>query len=248
MPPVNATPLTPTVFFFARLGDMVMITRMLNLLHRHGVAVDFPEQQNCCGLPVAMAAEEETAVELARQNVEAFAHTPCDYIVTLCASCASHIKHAYPGLARGLGMDPAEAEGFVQKVIDFSSFVIDVLKLSADAFAAGGRKVAYHAPCHLCRGLNVSAAPRRLIATAGHTYVPSIDEDVCCGFGGSYSVDFPEISAAILDRKLDTVEASGADFLVTDCPGCVLQLRGGMDKRNRPIDVRHIVELMVGKR
>lgn len=72
--------------------------------------------------------------------------------------------------------------------------------------------------------------PRELLQTAGLDYAPSADEDVCCGFGGSYSLEFPEISAEILRRKLDHVEATGADILVTDCPGCVLQLRGGMNK------------------
>ncbi len=86
-----------------------------------------------------------------------------------------------------------------------------------------------HAPCHLCRGLGVEAAPRQLIERAGFSYVPARDEDVCCGFGGSYSVEFPEISAEMLKKKLDHVAAAGAEILVTDCPGCVLRLKGGME-------------------
>jgi len=80
-------------------------------------------------------------------------------------------------------------------------------------------------------------------------YLPAKDEDVCCGFGGSFSIDFPEISAELLKRKLDHVEATGADLLVTDCPGCVLQLRGGMDQKSgRKIEVKHIAEIVVGER
>ena len=109
------------------------------------------------------------------------------------------------------------------------------------------KKVAYHAPCHLCRGLHVTDEPRALIKKAGYIYVPSKDEDVCCGFGGSYSVDFPEISSEILKKKLDNIEASGADILVTDCPGCVMQLSGGLDKRNSQIEVFHLVELLAQK-
>ena len=86
--------------------------------------------------------------------------------------------------------------------------------------------------------------PRELLRTAGLDYAPSADEDVCCGFGGSYSLEFPEISSEILRQKLDHVEATGAEVLVTDCPGCVLQLRGGMDKRKGGIQVRHIAEIV----
>jgi Fe-S oxidoreductase len=87
-----------------------------------------------------------------------------------------------------------------------------------------------------------------LIEAAGHQYVKSKDEDVCCGFGGSYSVDFPDISSEILRQKLENIEQSGAEVLVTDCPGCVLQLRGGADKRGARIEVKHIAELLIDKK
>ena len=107
------------------------------------------------------------------------------------------------------------------------------------------RKVAYHAPCHLCRGLKVTQEPRELLGAAGLDYVPAKDEDVCCGFGGSFSLEFPELSGELLKRKLDNVEATGADLLVTDCPGCVLQLRGGMARRKgRKIEVKHLAEAL----
>jgi len=215
---------------------------MVKLIKSRSVKVMFPEKQSCCGLPALMAAEEETASKLAVQNFKAFQKTHSDYILTICASCASHIKHYYPKIARHVGISKAEMAAFVGKVIDFSSFMVNELKIPADAFTAGDKKVAYHAPCHLCRGLDVTEEPRKLMEIAGLTYVPSANEEVCCGFGGSYSVDFPEISAEILKQKLDGVTKSGADILVTDCPGCVLQLRGGMDKRGGKIEVKHICE------
>ncbi len=129
------------------------------------------------------------------------------------------------------------------KVIDFSSFMDQVYPFSQSA-SLKNQKVAYHAPCHLCRGLQVTDQPRELIKKAGYLYVPSKDEDVCCGFGGSYSVDFPEISSEILKKKLDCIEDSGADILATDCPGCIMQIRGGMDKRGSRIKVMHLVELL----
>jgi iron-sulfur cluster protein len=237
-----------TVSFFAGCAvDFIypeQAEAMIKLIKSRSGKVMFPEDQSCCGLPALMAAEEKTASKLARQNFEAFQNTPSDYILTICASCASHIKHYYPKIARQVGISETEMAAFVEKVIDFSSFMVNVLNVSAEAFAAGDKKVAYHAPCHLCRGLAVTEEPRKLIEIAGLTYVPSADEEVCCGFGGSYSVDFPEISAEILRQKLDSVTQSGADILVTDCPGCVLQLRGGMDKRDNAIEVKHISEVV----
>jgi len=126
--------------------------------------------------------------------------------------------------------------------MDFSSFMIHVLKVSPDQFNATEQRVAYHAPCHLCRGLNVVSEPRELLKIAGYTYQPTPDEEVCCGFGGSYSVDFPEISSRILQQKLDTLSSSGARHVATDCPGCVLQIQSGFDRIDSPVQVRHTAE------
>jgi iron-sulfur cluster protein len=217
---------------------------LLKLLKGHRVQVEFPMDQTCCGLPALMAAEEETAKEVALQNIKAMQPRDYDYILTPCASCGSHLKHNYLKIFDRDPAAPANLEAFMDKIIDFSSFMANVLKISPEEFKGTGEKVAYHAPCHLCRGLQVVEEPRKLIEIAGYEYVQSKDEDVCCGFGGSYSVDFPEISAEILKKKLDNIEEVDAELLVTDCPGCVIQLRGGMDKRGTKIQVRHIAEIL----
>ena len=217
---------------------------MLTLLKEKNVQVEFPMDQTCCGLPALMAAEEETAKEVAMQNLKAMMSEKYDYILTLCASCGSHLKHNYPKIFKDASQRPESLKTFTDKIIDFSSFVVNVLKVSSKDFRVTGEKVAYHSPCHLCRGMQVTDEPRKLIQIAGYHYVPSKDENVCCGFGGSYSIDFPEISSEILKKKLDNVEATDAGILVTDCPGCVLQLRGGMDKRGKRVQVKHIVEIL----
>jgi Fe-S oxidoreductase len=189
-----------------------------------------------------MMAEDELAREVGKQNLAALDPSDYDYILTLCASCGSHLKENYPKL---LGDEPGlgvKVRQFAEKVIDFSSFLANVLKVEPSQFQHKGKKVAYHAPCHLCRGLGVKEEPRELLQVSGLNYLPAKDEEVCCGMAGSYSVDFPEISAALLEKKLDHVEATGAEMLVTDCPGCVLQLKGGMDKRGGKIKVKHIAE------
>jgi Fe-S oxidoreductase len=217
---------------------------LLDILKGHDVQVEFPMDQTCCGLPALMASEEETAKEVAIQNLKAMDSVKCDYILTLCASCGSHLKHNYLKIFKDDPNAPANLKQFTDKIIDFSSSVTNVLNVTAKEYKKTGEKVAYHSPCHLCRGLGVTDEPRKLIEIAGYEYVPSKDEDVCCGFGGSYSIDFPEISSEILKKKLDNVEKTDARILVTDCPGCVLQLRGGMDNRRSKIQVKHIAEII----
>ncbi len=217
---------------------------MSNVLRGHGVTVDFPMEQTCCGLPVMATGDENTAKEIAIQNVKALTEGNYDYVVTLCASCASHIKENFPKLLIGEPGLGASARRLADRIIDFSSFMVNVLGVKPDAFRGSRRKAAYHAPCHLCRGLKVTVEPRKLLETAGLEYVASKDEEVCCGFGGYYSVEFPMLSGKLLERKLDNVEAAGADILVTDCPGCVLQLRGGIRKRKGKMEVRHMAEVV----
>ena len=208
----------------------------MKVFARFGVEVEFPMEQTCCGLPLVSLGEKETALDVARQNVAAFAGK-YDAIVTLCASCASHLKHWY---ASTLG---AEAEAFSAKVMDFSSFVHDMLGLTEKDFKRLDWKVAYHASCQLCRALGVKEAPRALISAAAH-YTPTPEEESCCGFGGSWSMKFPTISKELMHKKLDNVCSGDATHLALDCPGCTIQLRGGVDREKRPIQVVHVAEVL----
>ena len=201
-----------------------------------------PQDQTCCGLPAKCMGELDLAREVAIQNLRALDPADYDQVLVLCASCGSHIKNTYPLLlAREPGVG-VKARQLAAKLMDFSSYLTEVLKVSPEEFLASNRKVAYHAPCHLCRGLKVTRPPRELLKIAGYQYLPAQNEEVCCGMGGTFSVDFPEISGELLKNKLDAVAATGADLLVSDCPGCVLQLRGGLEKRGGKIKVQHIAE------
>jgi Fe-S oxidoreductase len=208
------------------------------VLARGGATVSFPERQGCCGLPAQILGKRHAAVVAAASNVLALVGGHA-YIVTLCASCASHIQNAYPALLAGKEELAAPLERLIAKIIDFSSFVKNVLKADSALFEKSKEKVAYHAPCHLCRGLKVASEPRDLIRAAGE-YVETEDEDLCCGFGGSFSLKFPEESAAIMTHKLKTLENAGVNLVVTDCPGCVVQLRGGEERRGRLLKVEHM--------
>ena len=209
------------------------------------VAVEFPLEQSCCGLPVQMMGEHEAAAQVAAQNVLALDADRFDYIVTLCASCASHLKKSYPALLARKPFLTPKAGRLAEKVIPFSSFCHDVLQLQADIFAPGGPRVTYHAPCHLCRGLEVREAPHSLFRTAGLDFVPASEEETCCGFGGTYSSKFPTISGEILKKKLDDIESVDARCLVTECPGCILQLRGGAVRRGMKLRVQHLSEMLM---
>jgi len=220
----------------------------IEVLAGRDIEVDFPMDQSCCGLPLQMMGEKDASRSVALQNLTALDPGTYDYVLTLCASCASHIKHSYPQILEGAGGAAVKVQSLADRVIDFSSFVRDVLCLTAEDFEAGaGRTIAYHAPCHLCRGLGVTEQPRALLKTSGYDYAPGAEEDVCCGFGGTFSMKFPELSAALLEKKLDTVEATGATLLATDCPGCVMQLRGGAEKRGGKIEVKHIAEVLAAR-
>ena len=216
----------------------------VKVLASKGVDMDFPMDQSCCGLPVQMMAERQATIDVARQNVMAFDAAKYDYIITLCASCASHLKEGYPNILAGQADMVGKVKLFASKVIDFSSFVHDVLGMTADDFKGKGEKVAYHSSCHLCRGLGVVEQPRALIASSGSEYCPAQEEAVCCGFGGTFSMKFPELSKELLDKKLNNAEATGATRMVADCPGCIMQIRGGAEKRGNRMKVGHIAELL----
>lgn len=214
----------------------------VKLLTAKQVASEFPMEQTCCGLPLEMMGQRVTAKDVAKQNILAF-EGQYDAIITLCASCASHLKHVYPTYFADDPEMSRKAKAFAEKVMDYSSFVYDKLGVKPEDFVNTGEKVTYHASCHLCRGLHVTEAPRELIKDAAE-YVPCNEEEVCCGFGGTYSAKFPEISAQLLEKKLNNIAATGASKVVVDCPGCVMQIKGGAEKRNMGIKVQHISELL----
>lgn len=249
--PTVDNPVVRAGLFSGCVQDFVYPEQMeaaVALFADHQVEMKFPMEQSCCGLPVQMMGNMAVSKEVAAQNVRAFIDEEVDYIVTLCASCGSHLKHNYPAL---LGDDPEFSDtlpGFIDKVIDLSSFVHDVLKLNEDDFSGDGLAATFHSPCHLCRGLGVHEAPRNLIKAAGMDYREAVESEVCCGFGGTYSAKFPELSEQLLKNKIDNVEQTGAELLLTDCPGCVMQLRGGLHKKGSKVTVKHTIEALSERR
>lgn len=245
--PTVSNPKIKVGLFSGCVQDFVYPEQMVatvELFAKYDVEMHFPMEQSCCGLPLQMMGEMDATADVAKQNIAAFKDQEVDYIITLCASCASHLKHNYPPLLKDSSLPEPMVKDFTSKVIDLSSFVHDVLQVKAEDFNGDGKKTTFHSPCHLCRGLGVHDAPKNLMHGAGMEYLPAQEEETCCGFGGTYSAKFPELSEQILNNKLDDIEKTGAEQLLTDCPGCVMQLRGGLKKRGSAIEVRHTVEAL----
>jgi len=230
-----------TSFAYPELGEDVM-----RLLEKYRVAPFYPQEQACCGAPAYFSGDSATALTLARHNIEALSDQEPDYIVTVCPGCAVMLKKEFLSLTYG---EPALHE----KAVHLSGKVRDLTQLLSELGprsgwkASAGKEVTYHDPCHLKRGLGISAEPRKLIEQAGYGLVEMNDADACCGFGGDTLLTHPELCGSILQRKLANIQATGVDTVVTSCTACVLQLRGGLHKRGSPIRVVHIAELLAGR-
>jgi iron-sulfur cluster protein len=225
-------------YAYPEIGDDVM-----NYLRECGAEPYYPQKQTCCGAPALVTGDEETCIKLAKINIAAIEEMNPNYVVTVCPGCAVMLQQEYPRL---LASDPEwshRAEAMSTKIRDFSQLVLQ-LTSTAEKMPSQNLKVTYNDPCYLRRGLGIYHEPRQLLEREGFEIAEMNDADVCCGFAGTFVLEYPELSGSILKRKLDNIEATGANIVVTNCTPCVLQLRGGLDKRNSNIKVMHSAELL----
>jgi L-lactate dehydrogenase complex protein LldE len=216
---------------------------VVDVLERLGHTVRFPEAQTCCGQPASNAGFRADATAMAARTVAVFAD-PAPVVVPS-GSCAAMVRHAYPALLAGTA-DGAAADALAARTFEFSQFLVDVLGV-IDVGARFPGRVTYHDACHLLRDLGVQTPPRRLLAAVRDLELVEMPHpDHCCGFGGAFSVKFPEISTAILDAKLAGVLATGADAVVANDTGCLLQLAGGLAHRGAPVRTLHLAEVLAG--
>ena len=223
-----------------------MGTAVVEVLNKAGIEVVFPEKQTCCGAPARYSGAYEVAAQNAKDNIEALLEEDVKYVVSACPTCTVALKQEFISTFESLGMaEPMEAARKLSaKAIDFSTLVKQLVDDKRLTFKEGKElgKFTYHDSCHLKRTLNASEAPRELMDKAGYQLTEMSECDMCCGMGGSYSMKLPEISAPILERKLQNIEAADAPLAVMDCPGCVMQIRGGFDKDGTPVLVEHTAE------
>jgi L-lactate dehydrogenase complex protein LldE len=226
------------------LGDLFypeVGARIVRLLRRLGVGVDFPAGQTCCGLPLFNSGYRREAAAVARRTAALF--RDAESVVVPSGSCAWMVKHEYPGLMSDAGA-AADARALAARTYELSQFLVHVLARVEFSSAVPGR-VTYHDSCHLLRGLREARTPRTILEhLRGASLVELPGSDECCGFGGSFSVRLPEVSAAILEKKLGNIEATGADCLVACDAGCLMQIGGGLRRRGSRTRAVHLAELL----
>jgi L-lactate dehydrogenase complex protein LldE len=217
----------------------------IEILRRAGLETEFPPGQTCCGQPAYNAGRWGEARQMARYTIETLEDAPGP-VVLPSGSCTAMLRHGYHELFKD---DPAwlkRAEALAGRTYELTEFLVDVLgETNLGSRFAG--KVAYHPSCHLMRELGVDRQPKALLeAVEGLELVPLEEADSCCGFGGLFSAEHPEISTEMLERKLAALEKSGASTLATCDSGCLMHMLGGLKAAGRPEEVRHISEILAG--
>jgi iron-sulfur cluster protein len=228
-------------FAYPEMGEAVV-----KVLIKAGIEVIFPEAQTCCGAPARYSGAYEVAAQNAADNIRALLAEDVKYVVSACPTCTVALKRDFIASLEGVGRTtelPA-ARQLAEKVFDFSTLADQLVAQGRLKFKPGIEpvKFTYHDSCHLKRTLHAEQAPRQLLKQAGCQLVEMYESDMCCGMGGSYTIKLPELSEPILERKLVNIEKTGAPLLLVDCPGCVMQIRGGLDKRGSAIKVEHTAQ------
>jgi len=216
---------------------------VVRVLQKAGVIVSFPPGQTCCGQPAFNAGLRNEARKMAIQTIRAFEGYPGPVVVPS-GSCAAMLRHSYVEL---FSDDPhwyPRAQALAGRTYELTEFLVDVLGI-ANLGARFTGKLTYHPSCHLLRGLGVDRQPRVLLsAVQGAELVELPEATDCCGFGGVFSVEHPEISAAMLERKIANIEASGASTVVSCDAGCMTNINGGLHRLHKPQRVVHIADIL----
>ena len=215
----------------------------VKLLEDAGCSVEVPVQ-TCCGQPAFNSGDRATTRQIAEQVIAAF--EPYDYVVAPSGSCAGMLKAHYPELFAGDTAWEGRVETFCRKTHELVSFLVDVLKVSEVAARFDGA-VTYHDSCSGLRELGIKAQPRKLLASVRGLELKELyDSDVCCGFGGTFCVKYPEISNTIVSKKAEHIAATGAGTLLAGDLGCLMNMAGRLQRLGKPVQARHVAEVLAG--
>jgi L-lactate dehydrogenase complex protein LldE len=223
--------------FFPQVGECVV-----KILRRLGVEVTFDPRQTCCGQPAFNTGYRQEAREVAEGVLDLF--DDADYIVAPSGSCTSMMRVFYPELFRGDAAKLAKVERLRTRLFEFSEFLVKILKVE-DLGASFPHRVAYHDSCHLLRELHIEDEPRRLLRAVRNVELVDLqDNQLCCGFGGTFSVKFPEVSVAMGKDKLRAAVTAGAEYLVANDSGCLMHLAGLIHRQGLRLKTLHLAEVL----
>ncbi len=216
---------------------------VVRVLERAGVRVSFPPNQTCCGQPAFNAGLRPQARKMAIQTICAF-EPYSGPVVVPSGSCAAMIRHSYAELFSDDPKWKARALALAERTYEFSEFLVDVLGIT-DLKARWEGKITYHSSCHLLRDLGVDRQPRALLAEIhGAEFIELPQTSECCGFGGVFSVEHPEISSEMLKRKITNIEQTGASVVVSCDAGCVTNINGGLHRMKKTPRAKHIADIL----
>jgi glycolate oxidase iron-sulfur subunit len=230
-----------TNYFAGDVGQAVV-----NILKRLRLEIEIPAAQECCGIAAILSGEGDLPLKNVQRNISVLSRSGTDAVLVDCATCGAAFRKEYIALLKRRGMDTTQAEILKGKTLDVMEHVaerLDELSLPKDD---GGEKirVTYHDPCHLVRAQGVSGAPRKILkAIPRIEFIEMKEANACCGGGGSFQFDYPEVSKGITEKKIANIRETGARVVVTGCPGCRMTIGGNMDERDR-IAVLHPLQLL----
>ena len=218
----------------------------LEVLRRVGCTVEFDERQTCCGQPAFNTGYSAEARRLAERFIGMCEESDAEAIVSPSGSCTAMVHH-YPKLFPNDRIWRQRARAIAERTFELSSFLVRVLKVD-DVGARWPGRVTWHDACHSLRDLNVHSEPRRLIGNVRETeFVELQNADSCCGFGGTFSVKYPEISVAILDQKIEAIERAGVQAVVSGDASCLMQIGGRLSRKGSSVRAMHLAELLASQ-
>jgi glycolate oxidase iron-sulfur subunit len=217
----------------------------VDVLTYHQVGIFMPAAQACCGIPAASAGDIKSFKKVLQHNLDRFPPDRFDYLVTACATCTTTIKEIWPMMAEqtepGMAADVAQ---IAHKTMDINAFLVSRVGLEKKPATESDSIITYHDPCHLKKGLGVAIEPRALInASAGCRLKEMVASDECCGMGGSFNLQYYDISTSIGKQKRDHITATGCAAVATGCPACMLQISDMLSQNGDHIAVKHPIEI-----
>lgn len=223
--------------FFPNVG-----VATVKVLERAGLTVEFPFDQTCCGQPAFNAGYTDQSRQMAGHTVGVLDATEGPIVVPS-GSCAAMLVHNAPDLLRGTDMEDASVR-VSARVRELTQFLVDDLDITSVG-ATGSGSAAFHRSCHGLRGLGLRGQGEALLDEVEGLERCELDgAEECCGFGGLFALELPEVSTSMMETKLANVEASGADVVTGGDVSCLMHLAGGLNRRGSAIEVRHIAEIL----